>query len=127
MHAMSVNVAPDAVGPMLESHPRLRRATGGVGVHVTATGQARELAPRVVGSYLEEMMLETAPRLRAAQRESAFWRAARRSMEPKVRDTVRATLDSWFIRLPGPARAQIRERFADAHLPGAAARRGVAP
>jgi hypothetical protein len=33
--ALSVNVPPDAVGPMLESDPRLRRTTDGVGVHVT--------------------------------------------------------------------------------------------
>ena len=42
-------------------------------------------------------------------------------------DTVRSTLDSWFIRLPAPARAQVGARFADAHLAGAVARRGVAP
>jgi hypothetical protein len=35
MHALSVNVPPDAVGPRLESHPLLRRTTDGVSVHVT--------------------------------------------------------------------------------------------
>jgi hypothetical protein len=35
MHAVSVNVPPDAVGPMLESDPLLRRTTDGVGVRVT--------------------------------------------------------------------------------------------
>jgi hypothetical protein len=35
MHAVSVNVPPDAVGPMLESDPLLRWTTDGVGVHVT--------------------------------------------------------------------------------------------
>ena len=34
-HALSVNVPADAVGPMLEDDPRLRRTTGGVSVHVT--------------------------------------------------------------------------------------------
>jgi hypothetical protein len=36
MHALSVNVPPDAVGPMmLESHPLVRRTTDGASVHVT--------------------------------------------------------------------------------------------
>jgi hypothetical protein len=35
MHALSVNVSPDAVGPILERDPRLRRTTDGVSVHVT--------------------------------------------------------------------------------------------
>lgn len=34
-HALSVNVPPDAVGPMLEGEPPLRRTTGGVSVQVT--------------------------------------------------------------------------------------------
>ena len=34
-HALLVNVPPDAVGPMLEGDPRLRRTTDGVSVHVT--------------------------------------------------------------------------------------------
>jgi hypothetical protein len=35
LHALSVNVPPDAVGPMLESHPLLRRTTDGASVRVT--------------------------------------------------------------------------------------------
>jgi hypothetical protein len=35
MHALSVNVPSDAVGPMLESHPLLRQTTDGITVHVT--------------------------------------------------------------------------------------------
>jgi hypothetical protein len=35
MHALSVNVPPDAVAPRLESAPLLRRTTDGVSVHVT--------------------------------------------------------------------------------------------
>jgi hypothetical protein len=34
MHALSVSVPPDAVGPMLESDSLLRRTTDGVSVHV---------------------------------------------------------------------------------------------
>ena len=34
-HTLSVNVPPDAVGPMLEGDPPLRRTTGGVSVQVT--------------------------------------------------------------------------------------------
>jgi hypothetical protein len=35
VHALSVNVSPDAVGPILERDPLLRRTADGVSVHVT--------------------------------------------------------------------------------------------
>jgi hypothetical protein len=47
MHTLSLNVPADAVGPMLEGDPRLRRTTGGVRVHVTDT-ESRTAAETLV-------------------------------------------------------------------------------
>ena len=46
-HALSVNLPPDAVGPMLEGDPPLRRTTGAVSVQVTDI-QSRTAAETLV-------------------------------------------------------------------------------
>jgi hypothetical protein len=63
MHALSVNLPADAVGPRLASHPLLRRTTDGIGVHVTDS-ESRTAAETLLRWRVD--LEPFAPQLRAA-------------------------------------------------------------